>query len=325
MKSLEELTYRGQARRIRPIALAALAEAGVPFHTVELIFHGENTTFRARHPSGDHLVRVHRPGYQNARTIASELELLAAIRQTTDLVVPQPVAGVLRHGAPGVRPRDVVVFRWIHGRFSRRFTPGAMRRLGGFAGRLHRFAETYVPGDRFDRQFHTIEGLTGENMGGSLDQWPPESRGLVDEIVERAADVWDALGRGRDVWGIIHADLHHANRLLTPDGRLAAIDWDDCGFGHYLYDICVMLGFPYARHRDVYPALQAAFVAGYRQERALSDEHLALLPAFFAMRAVVITLWVLGRQADNPFFAERARTEIDATVRYLEDLAALTW
>lgn len=325
MKPLEELTYRGQAARIRGIAAAALDRARVPADSLSLIFHGENTTFRARHRTGDHLVRVHRPGYQNRRTIASELELLTAVGESTDIIVPAAVGGLQTIGVPGVDPRNVVIFRWIPGRFSGRFTPHSMRRLGRVAARLHLLAEDFRPSDRFERQFATIEGLSGENMGGSIELWPDDSRDLADEVIERAADVFDRLGRERDVWGVIHADLHHGNRLVCAGGELAVIDFDDCSFGHYLYDIAVMLGFPRNRSPAEYPALFEAFVAGYRQLRPLSDEQLGCLDAFFAMRRIAIALWVLGRAADNPYFAGRAPAEIEGAVKLLRDSAARDW
>ena len=247
------------------------------------------------------------------------------MRTQTDLIVPEPVTGVNAFDAPGVGRRNVVIFRWIDGRFSHSFTPAEMERLGTFAARLHLFAEQFSTSDRFDRHFLHIEGLCGETMGGNLAMWPDESRELVHEVVERAADVFDELGRATDVWGIIHADLHHRNRLVCRGGELAAIDFDDCGFGHYLYDIAVMLGFPRHRFPDRYPALFDAYVRGYRSQRPLSDEHLALLPAFFAMRCVAITTWVLGRAADNPYFAERAPGELERSLAYLTELAALDW
>lgn len=325
MRPLEELTYQGQVRRIRKIALQALVEREVQFDRLQLIFHGENTTFRARHRQGDHLVRVHRPGYQNRSTIRSELELLRALREQTDLIVPRPVGNAMTIGAAGVDPRDVVVFEWIDGRFNRKFTPFTMRRLGEFAAKLHLFAEQYDTPPGFDRNFHHLDGLLGENMGCEVVEWPADSRGLVDELVERAGDVFDDLGRSIDVWGIIHADLHHGNRLVCRGGELGAIDFDDAGFGHYLYDICVMLGYQRSWMPDSFDALLRAFLVGYRTHRHLSEEHVALLPAFFAMRRIAVTLWVLSRARDNPYFAERSGPEVARSVEVLQDLAGEPW
>lgn len=322
MKPYAELTYQGQARRIRQIAREVIRRQDLCADRLELIFHGENTTFRARNSDGaDYLIRVHRPGYQTRRTIVSELEFLAALRRETELLVPTPVGeghqAVSRITVPGVEPRDAVAFEWIPGRFSSRFTVTGMRRVGDFVARLHRFAENWTPSDGFERQFWNLEGLSGDNMGGGVELLPPEYRAVVEDTLDAASEVLDALGRERDVWGLIHSDLHHRNRLMS-DGCLAAIDFDDCGFGYYLYDLAVILGFPRHKYRDEFEAdLLPAFLEGYRAVRPLSDEHVALLPVFYALRHIVITLWVLGRAADNPYFADRAGPEVDSLISAL--------
>ena len=44
----------------------------------------------------------------------------------------------------------------------------------------------------------------------------------------------------RTATGLIHADLHYEN-FLFHDGVARAIDFDDCGWGFYLYDVAVTL------------------------------------------------------------------------------------
>lgn len=329
MRPYESLTYRGQAGRVREIAKRVVDHFDLPCDKLELIFHGENTTFRVRNTrASDYLVRVHRPGYQNRQTIRSELEFLSALRRDTELIVPRPVGegdgDVVRFDAPGVELRDVVAFEWIPGRFSSKFSPFKMERLGRFVAQLHLYAEQYTPSERFERQFWNIDGLLGENMGGGTSLLPEAHRGLTEEVVYRADEVFNRLGRDPDVWGVIHADLHHGNRLIQ-NGEVAAIDFDDLGFGHYLYDLAVILGWPYRKHREAYPELLAAFLRGYRERRPIRDDHVAVLPAFFAMRFLAITLWVIGRAEDNPHFAARAKQYEKTFVDDLRAFADLDW
>jgi Ser/Thr protein kinase RdoA (MazF antagonist) len=44
------------------------------------------------------------------------------------------------------------------------------------------------------------------------------------------------------VFGLIHADLRLAN-LMVDDQGLTAIDFDDCGFGWWVYDLASALSF----------------------------------------------------------------------------------
>jgi Ser/Thr protein kinase RdoA (MazF antagonist) len=52
--------------------------------------------------------------------------------------------------------------------------------------------------------------------------------------------VMTRLGDGTDQFGLIHADLHLDNALFWRDD-VRIIDFDDCGFGYWLYDIAVSL------------------------------------------------------------------------------------
>ena len=74
MKAYAQLTYLGQVRRLRQLAYAALRQYGVTDARMQLITHGENTTFRVDTPSAifdpgsdvftpnRYLLRIHRPG-----------------------------------------------------------------------------------------------------------------------------------------------------------------------------------------------------------------------------------------------------------------------
>ena len=104
LKPFEALTYLGQVRRLRAVAQSALEAYGLRDARFRLIYHGENTTFRVDAPTPSsamvHLpsayapnrfvLRVHRPGYQNQASIASELLWLAALREA-GLIVPEPI------------------------------------------------------------------------------------------------------------------------------------------------------------------------------------------------------------------------------------------
>jgi Ser/Thr protein kinase RdoA (MazF antagonist) len=81
------------------------------------------------------------------------------------------------------------------------------------------------------------------------------------------------------------------------------INFDDCGWGHYLYDLAVTTlhvvpSPPYG------PGLRAAFLAGYRQVRELSPAHEALIDTFWMLRELQDMTWYL-QERDNPSFGNR--------------------
>ena len=68
---------------------------------------------------------------------------------------------------------------------------------------------------------------------------------------------------------MIHADFILGNchfRGHTP----GVLDFDDCGWGHFLYDLAPLLG--NLSDADRFLILARAFLAGYRRVRALPRE-----------------------------------------------------
>jgi Ser/Thr protein kinase RdoA (MazF antagonist) len=121
----------------------------------------------------------------------------------------------------------------------------------------------------------------------------PAERALVIQTRDRIRGVMDRLGRDASVYGMIHADLHDGNLLVGGDGRLTVIDFDDCAFGWYGYDIAV--GLYHQQDSSRFGALSEAFVRGYRTRRELTDETLALIPMFLLVRGMAVTGWLLQR------------------------------
>ncbi len=98
------------------------------------------------------------------------------------------------------------------------------------------------------------------------------------------------------------------------------IDFDDAGFGWHLFDVATTLFFHVSE--SYFDDLFDAFIQGYRSERTLDEEHLAHLPLFLAVRAMVYLGWVHTRseiegvEAMAPVLVEAA---LALTERYLAE------
>jgi hypothetical protein len=76
--------------------------------------------------------------------------------------------------------------------------------------------------------------------------------------------VMSQLGEGADTARLIHADMHLGNALFWR-GEVKVIDFDDSGFGYWLYDIAVPLW--ELRHRNDYGHFRSALIDGYTRRR----------------------------------------------------------
>jgi Ser/Thr protein kinase RdoA (MazF antagonist) len=139
----------------------------------------------------------------------------------------------------------------------------------------------------------------GVSAAGCWDLLAAPVRSQFDEVARRMRIVMAGLGSKPDSFGLIHADLHLENALFDGDA-VRLIDFDDCGFGYWLYDIAVSLW--ELRYRNDYGDFRSALIDGYTRHRPLPPGGLAQLDNFIATREVAIGLWYTGTAQVSPVF-----------------------
>ena len=240
--------------RLRATAARALAAYPLvePVHT--LVSDGWNTTYRVDTPDGRrHLLRVHRGGVTGVDQVEAELAWLDALARDTDLPVPRVVRR--RDGAPAavVDGRVCVLLSWTPGRFLEDgLRPVHLRRVGGLLAALHEHSRTWSvpPGVEVrplygvdDRSWRDPDQLGEASVARvsavAQDAYGADAGAVVRAVLTRVRDTADGLGRGPAGYGLLHGDLHQENFLFTAGGRVAAIDFDDCGAGHDAYDLAI--------------------------------------------------------------------------------------
>ncbi|MBU0554256.1 phosphotransferase [Myxococcota bacterium] len=322
-----ELTYRGQARRLGAMAREALARFGLTDASrPRLLFHGENTTFEARAPTGRYVIRVHRPGYQPEANIRSEMDWLDALARDTDLHVPRPRVGldgervqtITVEGVP--EPRHVVLFEWIDGaRFQKkRRTQSDFHAIGALCARLHAHAAAWTPPEGFTRHRLDEEGLLGaEAIWGDprqIEALTPPQRRLVTEAADALQQKLVAFGKGPDRFGLVHADLHTGN-VLMKGGVARAIDFDDAAFSWHAYDACVCLQHDWRAPERA--ELLQAWLQGYRGVRPFPQAQVDVIEDFMMVRRLMILSW-LDQRRDNPKLREILTTRLTPAIEELK-------
>ncbi len=289
-----------QQSYLTDVARTALSKWGISEDAVlRLISLSENGIFLVTSGERRWVLRVHRAGYHTENGVRSELAWMKALREEASVETPQAVLSndgeliQMVAAAPGELPRMVVLFHFIDGTEP---NPDdlhdAFRHLGSIAARMHRYAREWKRPAWFERQVWDYESALGANpnWGHWRDGFALQKGGL--DIVEKA----DALmrkrlsrfGKAPARFGLIHSDLRLAN-LLTADGETKVLDFDDCGFGWYLYDVASSMTF-LENHEDA-DAIIASWIEGYRTEGTLSPEEIDEIPTFMMFRRLIIMGW----------------------------------
>jgi len=271
---------------------------------IELLHQSENTLYLVRDGDGPRrfVLRVHshRMRYHTERSILSELLWMSALRAEAGIETPEAVPardGSLVQRLAGA-DRLAVMFTFLEGNPPPEtdLVPEFWR-LGEIAARMHRHAQSWNPPVWFVRPSWTPETILGDMpLWGS---WRA-GVGMTAEriaVIGRAASAIErsmaALPRDRDNYGLIHADMRLAN-LLVAGERTRVIDFDDCGFGWFGYDLATALSF--IQERSDVPELIEAWLAGYRRVQPLAQEFLTALPSLIMLRRINEIAWLGATQ-----------------------------
>jgi Ser/Thr protein kinase RdoA (MazF antagonist) len=272
-----------------------------PRSEVTLLDFSENATFKLTdfdtgEPS---VIRVHRLNYHSSADVQSELAWLTALRQDEGVRTPRVL--------PGRDGERVVEFDPGDGRGPRmgvrfEFLPGVapaeenllseFERLGSITARMHRHAKSWSCPAGFSRFDWTFGSAFGPNpRWGDWRTAPtigPEERRLLERlesVLQKRLQSYHEDSR----FGLIHADLRLSN-LLVHNGTAAVIDFDDCGFSWYMYDLATALTF--IEDTPGVPGLIERWLTGYQSVLPVDAKDRREVWTFILFRRLLVLAWI---------------------------------
>ncbi len=261
---------------------------------------------------GQYLLRIHQPGYQAPAAVELELAWLSSMCQDAGLPVPEPVLtweGRLHTqvAVPGIPEKRICsLLRWVKGRELRReeIQPHHYRALGELVARLHNHAAHWQPPAGLSKRSYDWDGLfrkEGDDGNLTSEAWlllPPEYIQPFEMIANRVKQVMDQWGKAPDVYGLVHGDLGMGANVLFWKGDARIIDFDDSGFGYYLFDLSIIL--EDSQDHQIQPRFREALLDGYTRIRSLSEDQSRNIDLFLAAYAVYWSLFAADAVQYHP-------------------------
>jgi Ser/Thr protein kinase RdoA (MazF antagonist) len=320
MKPYDQLTRLGRLRRLRQLAQVALGQYALTGAHLTFLQYVGNVIYRVdtSHPVSStgqkgpylenrYVLRI--LTIRDMETIASELVWLAALSREAGLPVPEPVPTLdgrllTTVTTPGVpQGRVVSLMRWVDGkRLTTGLRPSHFWSWGQVMASLHKFSAGWQPPEGFKRFRWDWAGLLGGRdfirpVEAYETMMPQQYREPFQVMSQKAREVMEALGQGPDAYGMIHADMYPEN-VLFRDGQAFPIDFEDCGYGYWMWDIAVALcTWPWTE--DWYWK-RDAFLEGYATEHTLPESQLKQLDLFMAIQYATMVLWATALIKNDP-------------------------
>lgn len=154
---------------------------------------------------------------------------------------------------------------------------------GRLIGRIHCLTKSYQPANPAWRR------PSWDDPVMRIDNWLPADQPIIRQRAEALIDYLQSLPQEPEGFGLIHQDPHAGNFFVDEDYHITLFDFDDCAYGHFIYDIAMALFYALTNRPDAAefgPQFFTTFMRGYRQENQLDPKWFAEIPHFLKLREI---------------------------------------
>ncbi len=318
MSDFRRLAHDDQLRCLDELAERVSHEFGLQVEQRELLQYEDNAVYRLTDRGGSrYVLRLSAEGGYSVAEQTSEVEWLRWLRDDNQ-PVPKPVptsqgSFVVRAGSERVSQRVCVLFGWLEGNLPpANISESQMARLGAAAARLHSPSEPFFASASFTRPVLNWRAVFGEPGD---EPSPSAQHPLLSRLGERLRP--ELAEQSDEASCLIHGDLHRDNVLVQGEA-ISFIDFDDCAWGHPLFDVASLLDSFRRRvvQRADYPRARDAFLEGYRPVFGKGAELTRQLCMFKALRDAITLRFIIS--SSNESVRGWAKGRIEELVTHIE-------
>lgn len=343
---LSEDIEKEQNKQLEKLAKIALLKYGIKHANLKLISRSENIIFSVNQPdyslekesdslyqTNRFLLRIHRTNYLSRNEIESELTWLTFLYREAKLPIPEPIPNREEKFATLARIPDISelhicsMTRWMKGQFlsgnnSSKLELSDLELIGCLLGQLHYHAEHWSIPKNFTRPCWNWDGLFGKRAGYSKNGYaiwdlvPQQYRSLFEMASHKIKKMMLSLGEKKEQFGLIHGDFWLGN-LLVFENEIRPIDFADCGFGYWGYDLARFLSdFTNDPNFSIY---LDRLLSGYTQIREFPEEQFLNFHVLIVTQQLALTLWRINRSQDSNSFRSTLEEDCRETATIIEE------
>lgn len=285
----------------------AIRDYRISFCDITLLRRSENTTFQLTDLNGKkYILRINRSDYHTFCELNGELCWMKMLEAETELILPHVYLNI--HGSAISACPDgcdygqfYSVFSYIDGTSTDVHTlseqTDLLYEIGKTAAIMHSQVIHSPEAGQLCRFHWDIPDLIGpQSRWGNWEIHPlltENQKHTFHAYLSKIIPMIESYGKTNTHFGIIHGDLHPGNFIKTKKG-LAIIDFDDCGYGYFLYEI----GCSLMQYNDNLKVLANAWISGYETIRTLSPDDKKMLIPFILFRRIIRIAW-MASHADS--------------------------
>lgn len=279
-----------------PIAGEILGRWNSDPHTLFYRRASANFLFIFKHESRNYVLRFNHAGERTPGYIQAELDFLHHLA-ALGVAIARPIASrsgnFVESVATALGLFHAVVFEALPGEHKEleALTPAMFAAWGRALGELHQAAQSYTGAGR----------QAWRDQLAAIAQTLPEEEKAAHTLLERIERQLQALPVHPQNFGLIHFDFELDN-LLWHNDSLGIIDFDDAAWYWFAADIAFALRDLFddsAAQVDLTHEAFLAFLQGYRQAKAITQEEVQRIPLFLQLHNVR-SFALLGRILDEP-------------------------
>ncbi|NMG07848.1 phosphotransferase [Brasilonema sp. UFV-L1] len=307
------------------IVKAALAEYNLEQTNASLLRSLGNSTYKVvANDEKCFSLRIYSPDNFDEAQVSSELTWLRFLFSKNSILVPNPVRNKQGNFITNLHLKDseslwlCCLFDWVEGQeSSKNLSSKLIENIGETIAHLHSYSRSFHPPAGFKRKSYDANWLRKHSswIRNAYTELSENECQLLLQAIERIYSEMVTLGESNQYFGLIHSDLHFGNFIVNSE-KVQVIDFDECGWGFYLFDIAGTL-MEIIDEPSQYPIFRECLLKGYEKLSPLPLTHIQQIEIFMAAQGLAFLQWVF--LAKNPEVRQQKMKWVPEIIERIEE------